>query len=114
MLTEQDRTEIKQIIKQEIETTKQVLAEQKEDNKSIAPDKAIGRISRMDAMYNQQLNTNTLQRTYNKIAKLEYILEKVDTPEFGLCEFCNTEISLPRLKAMPESTVCMRCAAFAG
>jgi len=96
-----------------MEKARQAVAAQGLDGKSIAPDRAIGRISRMDAMYNQQVNDATLQRAKDRLARLEYLLAHVDHPDFGLCEYCRAPIPPARLRAMPESTTCMRCAAFA-
>lgn len=112
-MTDSEREQVQQSIREEIAKTQAALEAQSSEHRSIAPDNAIGRVSRMDAMYNQQVNIGALQRNRQRLDKLEYLLSKVDTPEFGCCEFCGAPIPLPRLKAMPESTTCMRCADFA-
>ncbi|MBT7166385.1 MAG: hypothetical protein HN904_26625, partial [Victivallales bacterium] len=53
-----------------------------------------------------------LQRAKDRLVKLEYALERIDTPEFGVCQYCSQPIPPARIIAMPESTTCMRCAAF--
>ena len=105
--------EAKAVISARIEETRQAVAEQESDARAIAPDNAIGRISRMGAMYDKQINEATLQRAKDRLAKLEYVLDHIDTPEFGRCEFCSQPIQPARIMAMPESTTCVRCAAFA-
>ncbi len=113
-MTASERDQIRQSIQDEMERTRTAVAAQESDQQSIAPDRAIGRVSRMDTMYNQQVNIGTLHRNRQRLDKLEYMLSKVDTPAFGFCEFCKAPIPVDRLKARPESTTCMRCAAFAG
>jgi DnaK suppressor protein len=37
-------------------------------------------------------------------------LKNIDVPEFGLCKECGKQIALKRLKAIPESELCIGCA----
>ena len=41
--------------------------------------------------------------------KIGKALTKIETGEFGLCEECGEEISLKRLEARPETTLCIKC-----
>lgn len=43
------------------------------------------------------------------LRKIEDALERIDTGEFGVCESCGEDISVPRLKARPVTTMCIRC-----
>ena len=36
-------------------------------------------------------------------------LKKIDEGSFGVCEECGEEISVKRLEARPETTLCIRC-----
>jgi len=105
--------EIKVAIAAKIEQTRQTIAAQQDDSGAIAPDNAIGRVGRVAAMYDKQVNEGTLQRAKDRLAKLEYALNAIDTPEFGRCQFCSQAIPPARIIAMPECTTCMRCAAYA-
>jgi DnaK suppressor protein len=113
-MTSEERDQIRDRIQAEMETTRAAIEAQSIEHQSISPDRAIGRVSRMDSMYNQQVNAGTLRRNRERLSRLEYVLTLVDTPGFGRCEFCQSPIPFARLRAMPESTTCMRCAAFAG
>ena len=84
--------EVKAAINTRIEETRRAIAEQEGDSGAIAPDNAIGRLSRMGAMYDKQINEATLERARNRLAKLEYVLGHVDTPAFGRCEFCSQSL----------------------
>ena len=48
-----DKIEIKALLIKEIERTKTLVGTYKENSKPIAPDNAIGRVSRMDAINNR-------------------------------------------------------------
>ena len=82
-----------------------------EATKSIAPDNAIGRVSRMDAIGNKAVNDMALKKAKNKIEQLEYALSLYGTFEFGVCTECYQDISFKRLAVMPEIQTCMNCAA---
>jgi DnaK suppressor protein len=41
--------------------------------------------------------------------KINKALIKIDDGTFGVCEECEEEISLKRLEARPETTLCIRC-----
>lgn len=41
--------------------------------------------------------------------KIQKALAKIEDGSFGVCEECAEEISLKRLEARPETTLCIRC-----
>jgi DnaK suppressor protein len=45
------------------------------------------------------------------LARTERALAKLDEGTYGLCDGCGAPIAPARLKAMPDSVLCMECAA---
>jgi DnaK suppressor protein len=43
------------------------------------------------------------------LEKIDRAIQKIDTGEFGVCEECGEPISVKRLEARPETTLCIRC-----
>lgn len=43
------------------------------------------------------------------IKKIQQALQRIDDGEFGLCVECGDDISIPRLKARPMTTLCINC-----
>ena len=41
--------------------------------------------------------------------KIQKALEKIDDGSFGVCDDCGEKISVKRLEARPETTLCIRC-----
>jgi DnaK suppressor protein len=41
--------------------------------------------------------------------KIEKALAKIEDGTFGTCEECGEEVSVKRLEARPETTLCIRC-----
>jgi DnaK suppressor protein len=107
---ELNKEEIKQKITQEIEKTKVKIINLEELTKPIAPDCAIGRVSRMDAINNKSINENALRKAQNKLKGMEIALQNVDDKNFGLCARCNNQIPLGRILLMPHSRFCVHCA----
>lgn len=108
-MTSAERQDLKATIERNIRTTEEAIAEYKELTKPVAPDVAIGRISRMDAINNKSVMEAALRSAEEKLKGLLTAAEKIDDPEFGMCTKCRGEIPLGRLKIMPGSTKCVRC-----
>ncbi len=95
---------------QEIEKTKKSIIELRELTAPIAPDCAIGRVSRMDAINNKSINENALRKAENKLKGLEIAHQNIDDADFGKCARCKNEIPLGRILLMPHSRFCVHCA----
>lgn len=78
--------------------------------KPIAPDNAIGRLSRMEAIGTKGVNEAALSSARQKLVKLKYALANIDNPDFGICMDCGELIPLGRIMIMPESNLCVECA----
>ncbi len=102
--------EVKKQIEAEIVKTELHIADYKELTKPVAPDAAIGRVSRMDAINNKSINEAALRQAEDKLHRLQYALTKIGTPEFGICMQCGEKIPLGRILIRPESSYCVRCA----
>ena len=103
------KEEIKQKILDEITKTKALIAEYKEMTKPVAPDDAIGRISRMDAINNKSVTEASLRQAEEKLRNLERVLSRVGTREFGICIKCGKPIPAGRILYRPESLRCVNC-----
>ena len=110
MKTKAEKAEIKKKILQEIEITIKSIIELKELTKPIAPDCAIGRVSRMDAINNKAINEEALRKAENKLKGLKITVQNIDNNDFGLCARCKNEIPLGRILLMPHSRFCVHCA----
>jgi DnaK suppressor protein len=101
---------IKDKIHEEIAQTEKQIACYKESTKPVAPDNAIGRISRMDAIVNNSILKASLNQAEIRLNKLKYVLSKIESPDFGICINCGMAIPVNRILIMPESLYCVNCA----
>lgn len=102
--------DIQQNLLQEISKTQKIIEEYKELTKPIAPDVAIGRISRMDAINNKSVTEASLRQAEEKLKNLDRVFSQLGTPDFGLCLKCKREIPIGRILLRPESLYCVNCA----
>ena len=109
-MNEQERAEVKQKIIEEILTQKHLIESFTETAKPVAPDNAIGRLTRMEAIGSQAISEASLKSSKVKLALLEKALDKIDLPEFGICIRCANSIPQGRIMLMPESVMCVTCA----
>ena len=66
----------------------------------------------MDLASSEYLQSFTFRlrgREKSFLDKIEKALRKIDEGTFGICEECGEEISVKRLEARPETTLCIRC-----
>jgi len=109
-MTENDKKEIEMKISSEIKKTEAIIADYKDLIKPIAPDCAIGRISRMDAINNKSVTEAALRQSEKKLNALQYMNGSIGNKNFGLCQRCKKPIPIARLLFMPQSRFCVNCA----
>ena len=102
--------EMREIIREKIEETKEEVTQLEELTKPIKPDNAYGRLSRMDAINNKSINDAALRKKKSQLQKLERALDKIDEGSYGTCLKCGNDIPVGRLKFMPWTTKCVQCA----
>ena len=105
-----DLEEIEQTILDEISKTERSITEFREITKPVAPDVAIGRVSRMDAINNKSVAEAGLRSAESKLKNLQRVLSQIGSKDFGLCLKCNKKIPLGRILIRPQSLLCVQCA----
>ena len=109
-MNSEEREELKKDILNEIEVQKYQIESLLKSVKPIAPDNAIGRLTRMEAVGSKAISEASLSSARTKLARLEITLKKIGDPAFGICKRCANAIPKGRLMLMPESFVCVYCA----
>ena len=90
--------------------TEQILVASKAASKPAELDQAqVGRLSRMDAMQQQKMVQANRQRLEARLRLAMAALNKAAQDEYGLCKRCEEPIGYRRLKARPETPLCLEC-----
>ncbi len=105
-----DKQKLRKVIDREIEKTTENIVEYKELTKPEAPDNAIGRVSRMDAINNRSVLEAALRKAEQRLKGLNYVKEHLDEENFGKCAGCGQAIPIKRIFIRPESRYCVKCA----
>lgn len=100
--------------------TKQILLKRKEEllesqlslSESAKPvdlNDPIGRLSRMDAIQQQQMILNAKKQNELNLQLVDAALERLEKGIYGYCLNCEEEIAPKRLLAKPEAAFCTKC-----
>ncbi len=106
--------------KKELKRFKEMLLEKKEEilknaKRTLNEDMTLDADDLPDEMdlasseYLQSFTFRLRGREKTFLQKIDHALAKSDAGTFGVCEECEEPISLKRLEARPETTLCIRC-----
>ncbi len=90
-------------------TLEEALAATHEGAKPVEADEPIGRISRGDAMQQQQMARASRASTQGRLGQIARALVDCREGSYGLCRGCEEPIGYARLKARPETPFCLDC-----
>lgn len=72
-------------------------------------DLPIGRISRIDAIQQQAMAEAEQRRAARRLEAVEAAIAFHDDGDYGFCKACGEELPYGRLKARPETPLCVSC-----
>ena len=102
--------EIRRLFESDIAKTEKKIELYIELSQPIAPDNAIGRVSRMDAINNKGVMDAALVKAKERLKGLKSNLDKLGTSDFGVCPKCKKKIPIERILLAPNSSFCVNCA----
>ncbi len=71
---------------------------------------SIGRVSRIDAIQQQEMALAGQRRRQELLIKIEHALRRIENGDYGYCIKCEEEIATKRLELDPTILTCVRCA----
>ncbi len=106
--------------KQQLETFKKLLSAKRDEivrraEQTLQQDMTLDSDDLPDEMdlasseYLQAFTFRLRGREKNLLDKIQKALDRIDNGTFGICEECDEPISIKRLEARPETTLCIRC-----
>ena len=70
---------------------------------------SVGRVSRIDAIQQQQMAIANQQQTRQLLQHIELALQRIEAGEYGVCVQCGEPIAFARLQAQPTAILCIEC-----
>jgi DnaK suppressor protein len=80
-----------------------------QDREPVSLDQPIGRLTRMDAIQQQQMALGQQQRVEQELRQIEAALRRLEDQRYGSCLRCHEAIPYARLKIRPTTTLCYDC-----
>ncbi len=77
--------------------------------KPVGLDQPIGRLTRMDAIQQQQMARASRVALDLRRGQIQSALAAIDAGTYGECKSCEEPIAYPRLQARPETALCIAC-----
>lgn len=108
-LTPEQREELHQALVSERRRLEEPLRLSKEGSKPVELGTPIGRLSRMDAIQQQQMTKAGRATLDLKLRQVDASLEAFRKGDYGSCRLCEEPIGYPRLRARPEAPFCLSC-----
>ncbi|MEL6875128.1 MAG: TraR/DksA family transcriptional regulator [Pseudomonadota bacterium] len=71
---------------------------------------SVGRLSRMDAMQQQEMAQAEARRRTSDLARIDQALIRIEEDEYGWCAECGEPIAYKRLEINPMTSFCIGCA----
>ena len=109
-MTQEEKNHVQERILEEIAVTEKLVIKYRELTKPIAPENAIGRVSRMDAINNKSVNESALKKAELKLKNLKVAITKIEDSDFGVCIRCKKPIPIGRILLLPQAISCVNCA----
>jgi len=80
-----------------------------EGSRPVDLDEPIGRISRMDAIAQQNMAKANRRSSQLRLQQVEAALVRCENGEYGDCLACGETVGLARLEVRPEAPLCIGC-----
>ncbi len=109
-LTDEQIEELHSLLLEQLSELEKSLTATTEGAKAVDLDEPIGRLSRMEAMQQQQMAKANRDRARSQLQLTRAAIQAIENDEdYGYCRQCEEPIGYRRLKARPESPVCLGC-----
>ncbi len=111
MCNDIDRDYFKKRLLERQEEISRGLEAQKKTSAPVELDQArVGRLSRMDAMQQQEMSKASAHLVNLERQRIQTALKRMKSGEYGYCIFCDDEINVKRLDFDPSILICIDCA----
>ena len=87
----------------------QLLAATAAGSDPVSLDQPIGRLSRMDALQQQEMSKANRASLERRLQLVEAARQRARQDRYGACCCCEEPIAYQRLKAYPETAFCLEC-----
>lgn len=106
-MTQQEKEELKYIIQTEISALADEIASLEDALKPIKKDCSLDSIDHKMLKQDQNVNIQRYEVAKQRLNRLKAAFLTIDNKEYGVCQECEEDINIERLKLIPESKYCV-------
>ena len=108
-MTQQEKEELKHIIQTEIAALEDEIANIQRSLRPIKKDCSLDSIDHKMLKQDQNINIKRYEVAKQRLNRLKAAYLNIDNKEYGVCQECEEDINIDRLKLVPESKYCVSC-----
>ena len=109
-LKPQQLRQLQSVLKEKKQALEALLESSDPDTRPVTLDQqSVGRVSRIDAIQQQQMALANQQQSARLLKRIELALQRIDSGEYGCCLQCEEPIAFARLQAQPFASLCIDC-----
>ncbi len=108
-MTLKEKEELSDIIQSQIETLSKELAYLKTQLKPVEKDCSLDNVYHEGRHQEQNITFHRFEEYTKRYNRLMTTLNRVQREDYGICKECEEDISIERLKLIPESEYCIAC-----
>ena len=108
-MTQQEKQELKNIIQTEIAALTDEIANIQTSLQPIKKDCSLDSIDHKMLKQDQNINIQRYEVAKQRLNRLKAPYLTINNKEYGVCQECEEDINIERLKLIPESKYCVAC-----
>ena len=108
-MTQEEKEELKHIIQTEIAALTDEIATIQRALRPIKKDCSLDSIDHKMLKQEQNINIQRYEVAKQRLNRLKAAYLNIDNREYGVCQECEEDINIERLKLIPESKYCVSC-----
>lgn len=108
-MTPEEREEIRKLVRKELDMQKKSITTLTELLNSEVQEDEDDWFTTRESNPSKEINKMALAKARNRILILNEVINRIDSPDFGICAICSKPIAFERMKAVPTATRCVSC-----
>lgn len=110
-MTDKEIDDFRQVLGRRLDELDRLDAASADSRKPVELDQqSVGRVSRIDALQQQQMALAAERRRQTERVKLNTALARIASGDYGFCVRCGEDIDPARLRVDPAAPLCATCA----
>lgn len=108
-MTQAEKTDLKNTIEHSLESLQKELQELQERLRPIKKDCTLDHAAHQTLLQEQAVFLKRSEDLQARFEQLSATLLRIDNADYGICQECEEDIPVERLKLIPESIYCVKC-----